>query len=266
MNRDNILIKIKLLLSLGSSPNANEAANAQALADKLIAKYNITTEELESTKEKPEKYGEGDLLYHSFSLISWMQRLALTCAKQFYCHIVQEELHPAVGDLQYKYYVYGDDEDANYVKFAFHTFVKKVNNLVETKCIARGPIYVSSYCEGVVQAIQANIEMDGIDIPEVKKPTRPVVQEEKLLNNGQSNLTQFKQQKEAPEEKTVDVNAGSLIKDVMAYFKGLEDGRRLSLQDILELEVENETAKELQSETGSEDGTSETRESEQNSD
>jgi hypothetical protein len=85
----------------------------------------------------------------------------------------------------------------------------------------------------------------GIEIPEIKRPARPIQQEEKVLNNGQSNLTPFKQQKEAPEKETVDIARDSLIKDVMAYLKGLEDGNRLSLQDILELEAENEEAAKL---------------------
>ena len=42
------------------------------------------------------------------------------------------------------------------------------------------------------------------------------------------------------------MNSNSLIKDVMAYFKGLDDGKNLSLKDILELEVENEEAKRIQ--------------------
>jgi hypothetical protein len=185
-------------------------------------------------------------LFHTFSVVGWMQRLALTCAKQFYCYVVQEELHPAVGGVEYNYYVYGDDEDTNSVKFVFSTFVKKIHNFIDVRCIGRGPIFIESYTEGLVEAIRANIENEGIELPEVKRSTRPIQrQEEKVLNNGQSNMTQFKQQKEAPEEKTVDVGAGSLIRDVMAYFKGLEDGRHLSLQDVLELEVENEEAQRL---------------------
>jgi len=242
---ETILTKVKLLLNLANSPNENEAAAAQAMADKLIAKYNITEEELASLAEKPPLYGKDDLLYHTFTMVGWMQRLAFTCAKQFYCHVVQEQLQASTGATEYNYYVYGDDEDANSVKFVFHAFVKKINNFVDTKCVLRGPIYIESYTEGLVEAIRANIEMDGIELPEVKKPVRPIQQEEKVLNNGQSNMAQFKQQKEAPEKQTVDIGAGSLIRDVMAYFKGLEDGRHFSLQDILELEEENEEAQQL---------------------
>lgn len=242
---ETILTKIKLLLNLANSPNENEAASAQAMADKLIAKYNVTEEELQSLAEKPPLYGKDDLLFHTLGMCNWMQRLAFTCSKQFYCYVVQEQLQAATGLTEYNYYVYGEDDDAESVKFVFHAFVKRIREHIDTKCIGRGPIYIESYTEGLVEAIRANIEMDGIEIPEVKRPARPIQQEEKVLNNGQSNLTQFKQQKEAPEKETVDIGSGSLIRDVMAYFKGLEDGRHFSLQDVLELEVENEEAEQL---------------------
>jgi len=263
---ETILTKVKLLLNLANSPNENEAAAAQAMADKLIAKYNITEEELQSIADKPPLYGKDDLLYHVFSMVHWMQRLAFTCAKQFYCYVVQEQLQASTGITEYNYYVYGEDDDTGSVKFVFHAFVKRINEHIDTKCIGRGPIYIESYTEGLVEAIRANIEMDGIELPEVKRPVRPIQQEEKVLNNGQSNLTPFKQQKEAPEKESVDIGTSSLIRDVMAYFKGLEDGRHFSLQDVLELEVENETPKELQSETSTKNRSVQGGESETNSD
>ena len=41
MLREDAINKVKLLLALTKSPNTNEAANAQTLADKLIAKYEL---------------------------------------------------------------------------------------------------------------------------------------------------------------------------------------------------------------------------------
>ena len=46
MEREKVIEKIKLLLKLAESPNPNEAANAQALADSLIAKHEISPEEV----------------------------------------------------------------------------------------------------------------------------------------------------------------------------------------------------------------------------
>jgi hypothetical protein len=239
-----ILTKVRFLLNLGTSPNANESTAAIAAADKLIVKYNISQEELDSTKDEPRAYSADSLVFKSFKVVGWMQHLVLACAKQFYCHIVVEKISALSGHEEYNYYAYGDDQDIISVKFAFNAIVKKIHELLDTRCIGRGPIYQDSYCEGCVESVKATIASFGIEIPERKLPSRPI-QEEKVLNNGTSNLAVHKAEKDKPEKETVDVAQGSMIKDVMAYFKGLEDGAKISVQDVLELEAENEEADQL---------------------
>lgn len=243
---DHVLKKIKLLRNLGSSSNGNEATAAIAMAEKLINKYGVSDEELKSLEDKKPPYGKDELLFVTIGLVGWRQRLAVAIGKYYYCQIVQEKLVPTEGLHQFNYYVYGEPEDIVAIKFVYYTFTKKIDELIEKKCVARGPIFVSSYSEGVVEAIANNIMWEGIDLPDVKKPSRPLTNEEPVLNNGASNGSKPKEEKEPPAEKKVDVNSQSLIKDINAYFKGLEDGKNFSLSEILELEVENEKLKELE--------------------
>lgn len=241
-----ILTKVRFLLNLGGSPNANEASSAIAAADKLIAKYNISQEEIDSTKNEARVYSSDSLLFKTFKIVGWMQHLALACAKQFYCYIVVETMTAATGVQECSYYVYGTDEDIEYVKFAFNTILKKIHELLDTKCIGRGDAYQDSYCEGCVESVKGQIASFGIEIPERKQATRSTKpQEEKILNNGVANLAFHKSEKEKPEKESIDVANHSFIKDVMAYFKGLEDGSRISIQDIMELAVENEEADQI---------------------
>jgi len=239
-----ILTKIKLLLNLTKSPNANEADNAQAMVNKLVDKYSITEAELKSIEDKPPLYGEENKLFHTLGLVGWRQQLALAVGKFFFCQIVQEEIVPLHGVHEFTYYVYGESEDEDKVKFAFHAFAAQVEDLIKNKCVGRGPIYVSSYGEGVIETIKNNIYWEGIDIPKVKEPSR-TVSEEKVLNNGRSNLSVHKEEKEKPVEQSVDVNTQSMIKDINAYFRGIEDAKDIHLGEILELEAANEEAKKL---------------------
>jgi hypothetical protein len=243
-----ILDKVKKLLNLAQSSNLNEAENARAMADKFIAKYNITEEDLASLEPK-EFYGENEKLFVTLGIVGWRQQLALAVATYFDCQIVQEELVPAEGIHQFNYFVYGDDDQVKDVQFVYHAFIKKIENLADERCWGRGPIYVDSYCEGVVESVKWNIQMYGIDIPDVK---RPLKKEEQAPPPNSKTITKSGPDKEEPTEKRVDVNANSLIKDIMAYFKGVDDGRELSLKSILELEVEE--LKRI--EQGNEDGTS----------
>lgn len=241
---ENILSKVKLLLNLTASSNAHEAEAAQGMVDRLVAKYNITTEELAGLADKKPLYGDDDKLFVTIGLVSWKQRLATIIAKQLYCHIVQEQLVPIEGIDQFSYFVYGDPEDTVNVKFVFHTFVKRIEEIISTKCVGRGNIYISSYVEGLVEAISNNIYWEGINMPDIKAPKRNI--SEVQAENIGPKLTVHKEEKEKPLEQTVNVNSQTLIKDVQAYYKGLQDGQRFSLNDILELEAENERIKELQ--------------------
>lgn len=243
-----ILNKVKLLLNLTTSPNLNEAANAQELADKLIAKYNITEQELNSLDPK-EYYGENEKLFVTLGPVMWKRQLAVAISKYFDCQIVQEELKPmGSGDNlhEYRHFVYGDDDQVKDVQFVYRAFTKKIDNLVDTRCVGRGPVYIQSYCEGIVESVKWNIEMYGIDIPEIKKPLK---QENKSVAIPTTGIVKSGNDKENPTENKIDINKGSFIRDIMAYFKGVDDGKHLSLQDILELEVANEEARQIQGPT-----------------
>lgn len=237
-----ILNKVKLLLNLAKSPNENEASNAQAMADKLISKYNITEDELASLEDKV-FYDENDILFSAFYIVSWQQQLALAVANYFDCQIVLEELVPGQGLREYKYFVYGDDDQVKDTQFVYHALAKKVDSLVDTKCWGRGGIFIESYREGIVDSIKNNIQNFGIDLPEIKSTLKP---EQQAAPPTSQTLTKTSpSEKEEPTDKRVDISKQSFVKDVMAYFKGVDDGKYISLKDVLELEAENEKTKEI---------------------
>lgn len=243
---EHILAKIKLLMNLANSPNPNEAENARTMAGKLVEKYNITPEELESLKDKKPLYTDDEKLFVTIGLVSWKQNLALTISKQFYCHIIQEECTPAEGLKQYNYFLYGDPEDITTVKKVFNIFNKRIEQYVKDKCIGRGPVFIQSYNEGLVEAINNRIIWDDFELPDVKFPMRErEAPPEQQADPGAANIEVRKEQKEKPMKETVGVG-GTIIKDIQAYYKGLMDGRDFSIEEIKELEEENEKLKELE--------------------
>ena len=232
-----ILAKVKKLLALTNSPNTNEADNARSMADKLIEKYNITEEELGSLDPK-EYYGENEKLFVTLGMVMWRQQLAVAVAKYYDCQIVQEELRPAGSSedaiVEYHHYVYGDDDQVKDTQFVYKAFAKKIDNLCDTKCLGRGPVYLSSYCEGVVESVKWNIEMYGIDIPDIKKPIKK--QEEKSIPISTTGIVRSSDKEEPVENRRKNID-GTFIKDIMAYFRGLDDGKNFSLKEVLEIEV-----------------------------
>jgi hypothetical protein len=238
-----ILNKVRLLLNLSQSPNPNEAENARVMAEKLIEKYNITKAELKSLDPK-EYYGEDEKLFITAGVVAWKQQLAVAIAKYFDCQIVQEEYIPAQGEAahQYHHYVYGDDDQVKDTQFVFHAFLIKIENLIDTRCLGRGDIYIASYCEGVVESVKWNIEMYGIDVPQIRKPLK---KEEKSMVIPTDGIIKSGDNREQPTDQKIDINKGQVIRDIMAYFKGVDDGKNLSLQDIIELEIKNQSSEQI---------------------
>ena len=239
-----ILNKVKLLFKLATSPNPNEAENARVKAEELIAKHGITEADLASLDEKV-FYGEEEKLFITIGIVGWKQILSLAIATYFDCQIIQEQTTVSGGGdddvSSYTYFVYGDDDQIKDTQFVWRAFTKKIDNLIVGRCFQRGPVYIDSYCEGLVESIKWNIQMYGIEIPEIKK--KLIKQEEQAAPPTTHTLATVG--KEEPTENRVNVNTGSLIKDIQAYFRGIDDGKNLSLQDILELEVTNKESAEL---------------------
>jgi hypothetical protein len=125
----------------------------------------------------------------------------------------------------------------------FSALANKVEDLITTECPLRGPIYISSYCEGVVDAIKENIILYGIEIPENKKPTKPL--DTQALTTKSEELTKPKTDKPKPADKSVYVGSQSLVQDIAAYFRGIDDGKHLFLEDILEIAEHNQQAQQL---------------------
>lgn len=228
-----ILNKIKLLLNLAKSPNPNEAKNAKLMAARLIEKHNVTQEELDSLDPKV-FYGENEKLFSSLGIVGWMQQLSLAIATYFDCQIVVEETVPSEGEHSYSYFVYGDSDQVSNVQLAYNVFADKVNQLTDIKCLGKDINYIYSYNEGIVDSIKFNIILVGIDMPEIKKP---IQQEENTIVDSKSSLTKGIGKKEEPTEKRSDVNAGSIIKDVVAYFKGVADGNSLNIKSLLDAAI-----------------------------
>lgn len=229
----NILVKIKKLQALSKSSNENESAAAFKMIEQLIIKYQITGADLQSIEDKKPLYSDNEKLFSTIGIVGYKQQLALAVGSHLECQIVQEELVPLEGPHQFDYFVYGDPVDADNVKFVFKAFVEKIEEFLRIKCIDKDSIYISSYAEGLVEAIKSNIYWEGFDLPNAKQPSR--APQELLINNGSSNLSKPKVEKDKPANQSVDVNSQSNIQDVVAYFKGIADGKHFSLTKILEL-------------------------------
>lgn len=182
------LLKIKHLFALSLSSNPNEAAAALAMADKLIAKFGVTPEQLGEIEasDKP-IYSDDNLLHESDNLEDWKNLLALVVAQKYDCYAIQENNVARTGDgvtarQTYRYYVYGEDEDVAVARELFSFVYDEMDRIIKARCPTnRGRVYYDSFCEGLVKGVRGNIEEEDFAVVGVvKQTTKPIVKEDAI--------------------------------------------------------------------------------------
>lgn len=229
MEREKVIEKIKLLLKLAESPNPNEAANAQALADSLIAKHEISPEEV---KDNTFKYPEENILFRADVRSYWKNRLAIVLSTQFFCRVIEEKITETVEGSsreEFVYYVYGDDGDVSNVKRLYLPLETKIGEVITVATKGRGKLFCDSFAEGLMNAVKYRIENGDFDfkIQELK--------EQKIEKTD----TIIKQPTEKFPEKNPTENKRDIVEDknpidIIGYMKGEQAGMNLELQDLLE--------------------------------
>ncbi len=218
---EHIILKIKYLMRLAKSANENEAANALAMAQKLMEKHGIKEAEVEEKEEKP-VYTDDQLLFQTNSLLEWIDQLTFAVADKYDCYIIKEENTASTGEKIFKYYVYGDDTDAIYVKEVFACLHSQMQAMIDKTIVGRGKLFVDSYCEGLVHGVKVNLMFEDFELKgmvEVKKEEGP-------------GLTKVEAEKREPplkEKQEVKTASKEKALDIMAYFRGEGDGRNIHI-------------------------------------
>jgi len=219
MDKKEVLVKIIKLLALSKSSNENEASAAKSAAEALMIKYNILDSEIESVVEKT-LYTDNELLYSSLVVIPWKSRLAFITACKYEMFVIQEVKVPKIGNPFYIYFIYGDF--VSEVKELFDLLLSKIEGLIISNCKNKEDDYIDSYCEGVVEGIASCIK--SIVFKTSSKIEEAETNSTDSLSKKDDDLIS---KKEKPLKESIDVNQGSNIKDIAAYFLGISHGLKL---------------------------------------
>lgn len=151
-----IIDKIRQLRELSKSSNINEAANAAAAADRLIAKFRISEAELaysHNNESSPEE--DSFVLYETSRLINWKLYLAQVLSKHYGCAIYNSCI---IGSKPYerkisRFKLVGLQSDMEITRYMFAWLVSEIERLCKLNCYGRGHVYCASYCDGAVKGI-----------------------------------------------------------------------------------------------------------------
>lgn len=230
MNKEAAIVKVKLLIRLSNSPNENEAAAAKNRAEKLIEQFGLLEEEYKEVEEKP-VYSDDDLLFETQDDLDWINILALAVGNKYDCLIIREENVASTGDRVFKYFVYGDSSDTMCTKMLFGFVKKEIDATVSMHCRGRGDLYISSFCEGVVNGVKINIETEDFHI-EGMTVAKSVDEEPKEALVKPEEPKKNKEDIPIKERKNVSKDRKPL--DIMAYFEGEGFGRKIHIGKVME--------------------------------
>ncbi len=211
-------------MRLAKSANENEAANALAMAKRLMEKHGLSDADVEEKEVKP-IYTDDQMFHNAIEPKEWEDVLAVAVADKYECYVIKEKCITSSGDISFKYFAYGDDTDIIYVKAAFNHLHSQMASVISMNCRSRGELYINSYSEGLVSAVQLNIMFEELKMP-------GLVSTKAKEDEPGPALVKVDVVKEKPpiEEKTQtrsDKKEKPL--DIMAYFKGEGDGKDIHL-------------------------------------
>lgn len=223
------LQKIKLLLNLAQSPEPHEAANATAKAQELIEKYSVSPEQLEAltNSDKP-LYGDDNLFLEIKEPADWIRILALAVARKYDCYAIQEQNTIATGEIYYRYFVYGADEDVAIAKQLFNYLHQEITKLVEDQCEGENDLFRESYTEGAVSGVKRNIEYETFNVSGMvksKSVEAPTSEEAALAPVMKSAI------KPPPIENKSNVSNQEKPIDIWAYWEGEGAGAEIHLDN-----------------------------------
>lgn len=153
LTHDEAISKVRKLLALAQSDNANEAANAAARAQEIMDKYSLQAAMLEMSDpaSQPEEQVKefADPLVSGKFIWRWKTVLAMHVSKVNGC-----TLYNAGGAIK----IIGRPSDAATVRYMFAYIVNEVERLGRRDCAGEGLTYSNNFKLGCVDTIGARLQ------------------------------------------------------------------------------------------------------------
>ena len=154
-----IIEKVQKLLALSKSSNANEAANAAGLANKLIDQYRLSIADIENDAQGDIECVEedSDFIYESGKVTPYKKSLVYVLAKHYGC-VYWNDASYATGRCVTRYRLVGKRSDIGICKYMFAWLTAECKRLADIEAKGRGRVFVGSYCQGFVNGIASQLK------------------------------------------------------------------------------------------------------------
>ncbi len=158
---DDVISKVKKLLALITSSNANEAANAAARANELIDKYRLSMFDLEEAEVPVEPIvKDTDYIYQSGKVTVWKTHLVYTLTRHYGVAYWNDASYNN-GRKVSRYRMVGRKSDMDIVRYMMAYLSLECERLssLEVKGTGLGRVFVASYQEGFVSGVAEQLRL-----------------------------------------------------------------------------------------------------------
>jgi hypothetical protein len=223
MSNTAIIERVQKLLALSKSCNANEAAAAAAIANRLIDQHRLSEADLETTSEEELEPIEEDIdyIYQSGKVTPWKKLLVSVLAKHYGC-AHWNDCTWASGRKVSRYRLVGKRSDIGIARYMYTWLSLECQRLADLEAKGKGRVFVGSYCQGFVQGVatqlaasRAEAQKDATSAAIVKIDAR-LEQSKEEMYRLHTNL------------KTIKDKSAAFI-DPLAFHQGKKQGTNLHL-------------------------------------
>lgn len=159
MSIEAVVERVQKLLSLSKSSNVHEAAAAAAAANRLIDQHRLSEADLEIQGQTEEPIEEdGGYIYESGKITPWKHQLMHVLIKHYGLSHWNDNTY-ATGRQVSRFKLIGRKSDILVAKYMFTWLTIECQRLSNVEAKGKGRIYVSSYCEGFVSGVAAQLKI-----------------------------------------------------------------------------------------------------------
>lgn len=157
MSTQEVIDKVQKLLTLANSSNANEAAAAAGVANKLIDQYRLSQADLEVSGqvEEPLEEDEGHV-YQTGKITLWKHVLVSELAKHYGLSYWMKCTYPT-GRKVTAFKLVGRKSDIAVAKYMFSWLLLECQRLSDLHVKGEGRVRVASYCLGFVDGVTTQL-------------------------------------------------------------------------------------------------------------
>lgn len=230
---DNVLGTIQKLLSLATSDNENESAEAMNKAMSLLARHQLSMDDITLLNEQEEAIDNEDIVSATRNTTRWRQKLIQAVAETHFCYLYQKP-RTYNRDRKHRFVVTGRETNRRAAVMLFRALEASIElGALKARAEYKGwgdtKAYLLSYREGMTDAICKRLYNQQREVVRDLKatstelvPVNPYVKAEKenleFIQSGGTRL------------RTAYSAKRNSMGDASGYNRGRQDGESVHLQ------------------------------------